>query len=437
MSRHGRRTALAPLLPMMFVSAAVFSAILQGVQLFVFLPSIPSSLRWPSSDVPVFDGDDVPPTNQSFGVCLLSMEDNHLLPEWIAYHYTVLPLRRLIIANDPRSRTSPKEILDRWRDLIEVTEWQDRDIFNLMYRSAIQGQIYNSTADMLTQMHRFRQRFFYFKCMRQMKREGRSYVLLIDSDEFLNGPNPNWRYASLFKQRLARGRLPGSVGEGRARWTILDLLHMLRGHRPSSSPCVSLPRLMFGTKEEISPQTSPHNYNATLLEGLSINASELLTLRWIWHGPLHDIQVNKAGKALVDVAKIPFTSFEIEQSDPHRPVRDYCSQDGVWIKNVNSPLVVHHYVGTFQQWSFRLDPRGVRSVENFEAYSTLNVSQDNSISDWVEAFVAEMGMVRARALLTGAGRIETLLQPKSLILSDEAYDYLKVTNVTANVTRLT
>ena len=39
--------------------------------------------------------------NEGFSSCLLIMDDNHYLIEWLAYHYHVLPLRRLIVATDP------------------------------------------------------------------------------------------------------------------------------------------------------------------------------------------------------------------------------------------------------------------------------------------------------------------------------------------------
>lgn len=46
--------------------------------------------------------------------CLLVMDDNHRLIEWLAYHYHTLPLRYLVIAVDPRSQTQPDKILQRW-----------------------------------------------------------------------------------------------------------------------------------------------------------------------------------------------------------------------------------------------------------------------------------------------------------------------------------
>ena len=48
----------------------------------------------------------------AFSACLLIKDNNIILPEWLAYHYTVLPLRRLIVAVDTLSHTDPSQILD-------------------------------------------------------------------------------------------------------------------------------------------------------------------------------------------------------------------------------------------------------------------------------------------------------------------------------------
>jgi len=53
----------------------------------------------------------------SFAACVLMKDDNIILPEWLAYHYEVLPLRRLIVAVDPFSKTNPDKILDAYRDI--------------------------------------------------------------------------------------------------------------------------------------------------------------------------------------------------------------------------------------------------------------------------------------------------------------------------------
>ena len=53
----------------------------------------------------------------TFSACLLVKDDNQLLPEWLAYHYTTMPLRRLIVGVDPLSLTRAEPIFDKYREL--------------------------------------------------------------------------------------------------------------------------------------------------------------------------------------------------------------------------------------------------------------------------------------------------------------------------------
>jgi len=58
------------------------------------------------------------------------MDDNHYLIEWLAYHYQVMPLRRLIVLSDPKSRTTPLPILERWNGLdLNFSLWSYEDVF--------------------------------------------------------------------------------------------------------------------------------------------------------------------------------------------------------------------------------------------------------------------------------------------------------------------
>ena len=52
--------------------------------------------------------------SNSMAGCLLIMDDNFRLYEWLAYHYTyhVLPLQCLIVAVDPLSKTSPEPVIE-------------------------------------------------------------------------------------------------------------------------------------------------------------------------------------------------------------------------------------------------------------------------------------------------------------------------------------
>jgi hypothetical protein len=56
----------------------------------------------------------IPIIREGMGACLLVKDDNHLLVEWLAYHYISLPLVHLVVAVDPESVTSPLPVLQRW-----------------------------------------------------------------------------------------------------------------------------------------------------------------------------------------------------------------------------------------------------------------------------------------------------------------------------------
>lgn len=59
--------------------------------------------------------------------CLIIKDQSRLLPEWLAYHYTFLPLRRLIVSVDPFSVTDPTSTLNMWQELgLNVTIWVSR-----------------------------------------------------------------------------------------------------------------------------------------------------------------------------------------------------------------------------------------------------------------------------------------------------------------------
>jgi hypothetical protein len=62
--------------------------------------------------------------SETFPACLLVMDDNHRLVEWLAHHFHVLKLRTLIATTDSRSQTSPTAIFDKWRAHgMNIIEW--------------------------------------------------------------------------------------------------------------------------------------------------------------------------------------------------------------------------------------------------------------------------------------------------------------------------
>jgi hypothetical protein len=81
----------------------------------------------------------------------------------------------------------------------------------------------------------------------------------------------------------------------------------------------------------------------------------------------------------------------------------------MWIKNQESPLIVHHYIGSYEQWMFRNDPRGIRTQAKYQHYQNdFNASLDDGMETWLEGFVKMVGHEMAKTLLQGLGQVQAI-----------------------------
>ncbi|KAL3934214.1 MAG: hypothetical protein SGARI_003491, partial [Bacillariaceae sp.] len=198
------------------------------------------------------------------------MDDNPILPEWLAYHYTKLPLRRLIVAVDPRSQTSPSEILQRWEGRMEITEWSDVDFMPppLMDKHLT---IPDDNHEELTSLFRQRQEEFYTRCMARLKYEGRTWTSFVDTDEFiLINENAQPQYKIPSDNHLS------TFG------TVLDGMHHAQHENEFlakevlNSPCLAMSRIGFGVKE-----STPEQVQKDVPYGFDGN--DFQTMRWRRH----------------------------------------------------------------------------------------------------------------------------------------------------------
>ena len=122
-----------------------------------------------------------------FAACLLIKDDNVILPEWLAYHYQVLPLRHLIIGLDPFSLTSPDTILDEFRkEGIDITIWQENEYIFEGVQSYNRRVFAHDTHEAKVAGYLWRQRAFMTTCIREFKQRGSiRWTLLLDTDEYL------------------------------------------------------------------------------------------------------------------------------------------------------------------------------------------------------------------------------------------------------------
>jgi hypothetical protein len=92
----------------------------------------------------------------------------------LAYHYTVLPLRHLIVAADPLSITSPASILDKYRSIGMTIElrtgnqyWYDAR--GLPKASILAFDPLNHTDKESFHLHTKRQNVFYTQCLKRFR----------------------------------------------------------------------------------------------------------------------------------------------------------------------------------------------------------------------------------------------------------------------------
>ena len=322
-----------------------------------------------------------PPINESFAACLLIMDDNHYLVEWLAYHYQFMPLRRLIVAVDPKSNTSPADILNRYssRGLIDISIWNDSDFFFPTEQEKAKSD---------TKIHRLRQNRFIGTCCKTLREEDWTWTMHIDTDEYIV-PNP---YA-----------FPVSTIRRRNEQTLYRMLNDPQNEAiRSRSACHPMARLNMGTHE-----SSNELVNKDV--PLGFNGSDYMTMRYRWPQNYHGM---KPGKAMVDLSRVPRDYNYSQPHNPHRPLTGICMDENTFLPIRESSFVVYHYAGTYEQFTARIDSRKRRNMDTYNARSFDSWS-DDSARFWLEGFVKGMGPKLATELLENAGGVAKIQNSSS------------------------
>ena len=164
----------------------------------------------------------------------------------------------------------------------------------------------------------------------------------------------------------------------------------------SRSPCHPMMRLFMGIKE------SPYKMLQNRVPD-GFNGTNFLTLRYRWPQNVPE----KPGKCFVDLSRVDPASIHARNTNPHRTLKTYC-RPGFPVK-VDSPFLVYHYAGSFEQFSYRLDGRNSRTREVYnKRYYDNNSVADDTATFWLREFVNHVGTETARILLEGVGVVEKL-----------------------------
>ena len=374
--------------------------------------------------------------------CLFIMDDTIRLIEWLAYHFTVLPLRYLIVGIDPHS-TYPErivEVLELWRPYINITIWDDPQTYlaNVPWDKAWKRKYWISpgvvnplylnttTYGYKSQEHKRRQNIFTTYCYREHFLANRDWVMNLDTDEYLIpnylGPNEDANSSSFVvhyavtdeklqldrkKATDIRERLP-DLSE---RVTISEILHNTEFDR-----CLKIPALNFTS------QRGEHAY-----KGGKDPTGKLLTLMQTKSGP----REGRTTKAILDVSRAQLSYLTWEKFvNVHNPNKRMCGWNGVigsGTDYISSSFRYHHYVaGSFETaleraQDYRMRQSGKELRAHFESRNFQPVPVETTdIHPWLEWFLDIIGEDAAQGLLFAPlekayARMKALLEDPALV----------------------
>ncbi len=264
----------------------------------------------------------------AFSACLLIKDSNILLPEWLAYHYTILPLRRLIVGVDPLSHTNPQQIFDSYRSIgMNISIWTNDSFWVDGYEPHEKKDfpITNDTNhEGLRLRHRYRQKVFYKSCLQQLHDENRSWTILVDSDEYLvfnyydeeEGP-PTWckknvTCAEEYAKSIKDGTHPRAQLDRSPTATVAEHIDK-HGVDGDDKPCVIFGRYLFVSKESSSREEIRRGLES------DFNATLFHTYRYRHRSPLGSGY--QMGKSIVDVSRYDGRDL----TNIHRPLGKLCT----------------------------------------------------------------------------------------------------------------
>lgn len=342
-----------------------------------------------------------------FGACLMVKDDNELLPEWLAYHYTILPLRFVVLGLDYNSSQDPESILRRWRDHANLTYWI-LPAGNFSHRHSRMGAMNHRTAmpphrvtresqNLKVSHHHAlveRQKGFVTACAELLHKHGVRWTSLIDTDEFVL---PN-KLSQQDETLTIDGKGPHSIRSTSLQvrtndlqsirtLSVADVLVDLY-KRGVIGSCYTLPRLLVGALE-----------NRTCHEASSVQSwtfkhfpnQSFSTLRFLQHAPKGDFAHNKFGKVFLDLQQIPFATVSQQQPRSiHRPYKQHCGPGVVHFPD--SFFYLNHYIGDWARYSSRSDQR--RNRQEWEQRAHVDDGSpacETNLHEWIPRFVKVVG----------------------------------------------
>jgi len=364
----------------------------------------------------------------AFAACLLVLDDTIRLNEWVAYHFTELPLSSLVIGLDPKSSMSSiaeiYSMSQRWSPYgLNIIVWPT-DPFPKTYKYKTPKNHKRPPGS-----HKWRQETLVSSCTHHFLDKGEEeWLLLTDTDEFLsyNFIQPGENISSFDKDSIFRGpgapslekraadrvkalpirrkALPFSAqgSTARANNTILSFIQAQRANNasydyfPSQSGCTRIVGLTYGTNESESTSSD-------------VKKSEnLMTKRYQQHSKFFN---DAFSKVMIELPKIKEDRNELGWiGDIHNPFPRLCGRNGKHSSGqdfMGSVLKVSHYVGSVESWLERgfgngtnIRKQDIREWKKRDLRGAPYTDRfDTRMSTWYEKFEAKVGKDGAEKLL--------------------------------------
>ncbi len=370
--------------------------------------------------------------SQGFSGCLVLKDDNDRLSEWMAYHWLTLPLTHLIIATDPTGKTTAREIIELWNsteiDMMDILLWDDADY----------GHWINEELDDLHK-HRDRQKRFLAECMKHHKREGRDWVALVDPDEYITfniladddrdperkydvdifGLMDNDNFTSM-KYRIQTYEWRREMTQSRAlhRQTVWDYIHQHKELEPwKSEPCYLMLRTLFSAVE-----SPPDVLEDAGVSQYGFDVNKFTTLKYFKHGEKGSWYDNHFGKVIIDLSRVDENLIVKDMPNIHTPIYEICSYPFRLYET--GLLRVHHYLGSWEQYSSRVDVR--RNRDKFDESAYVNYGTDYQLQGWLRRFVEIVGVEKSKKLLQHSGVIDVGKSSDLPLIDRPDYGYVKL-----------
>lgn len=139
--------------------------------------------------------------------------------------------------------------------------------------------------------HRFRQTSFMSRCMRELKDRNKTWVLLIDVDEYISSDALDWGGNDPYDgMQLPSNAFPSFDKHE----TIHDILKSMR----EVEPCFTFTRQLYGAKED---------YNHSIWIDMApsgFDDTDFVTLKYRWRALKNKVFTNRWQKTIVDVSRI-------------------------------------------------------------------------------------------------------------------------------------